>query len=181
MIGWLLRSFFALLTLIGLYAAVRSVHLLRSKHEPSPAVVGELQVLGTRALESGDVPVASVLLFGDSIIGRGYNTVLRDGDAGGHAEVNAVSDAMAHLGNEAFGTLDREQLLLISTFEPCAMCRGMLLEYRIDRVAFIEPKSLWHWLKEDARWLGYELSKIGSEPERLQDSLFRLHPAYPER
>ncbi len=181
MIGWLVRSFFALLVLFGSYAAVRSVYLLRSSHEPSPVVVGELRYLGTRALESGDVPVASVLLLGDSIIGRGYNTVLRDGDAGGHAEVNAVSDALAHMGTDAFASLDREQLQLLSTFEPCAMCRGMLLEYRIDRVAFIEPKSLWHWLKEDARWLGYELSKTGSGPEQLQDSLFRLHPEYPGR
>ena len=61
------------------------------------------------------------------------------------------------------------------------MCRGMLLEYRIDRLAFIEPKSILHWMREDLRWLRYELTKQPSGPVGLQDSLFRLHPAYPER
>ena len=54
----------------------------------------ELEKLGSTALESGDVPIGAVLLYDDTIIGNGYNTVLRDGNAGGHAEINAISDAL---------------------------------------------------------------------------------------
>ncbi len=160
------------------YVAVRQAYRLRSSYEPSPAEVSELRASGKAAIASGDVPVAALLLNHGSIIGRGYNTVLRDGNAGGHAEVNAVSDAIRSLGWERFQALDREGLMVVSTFEPCGMCKGMLLEYRIKEVAFIEPKSLGHWIREDLRALGYELKKRTSGPEQLQDSLFRLHPKY---
>jgi tRNA(Arg) A34 adenosine deaminase TadA len=160
------------------YMFLRKMHVIRSAYQPSPAQVQELRALAGHALRSGDVPVAALLLHGDTIIGRGYNTVLRDTAAGGHAEVNALTDAFRHLGRERFAQLDRGQLLLVSTFEPCAMCRGLMLEYRIDRMAFVEPKSLGHWLREDVRAVGIEWRKRGSAPGHLQDSLFRTHPAY---
>lgn len=160
------------------YWTVRKAYVFRSTYTPSTEQVEELTALGQQAIRSGDVPVAALLLYDDTIIGRGCNTVLRDGNAGGHAEVNALSDAFRSLGRERFDRLDRDRMVLITTFEPCAMCRGLILEYRIGHVAFIEPKSLWHWMKEDARSIGYGLTRQRSGPEQLQDSLFRLHPAY---
>ncbi len=124
------------------------------------------------------MPIAALLTYHDSTIGRGFNTVLRDGNSGGHAEINAISDAIRHRGRINFDSLDREKLVLLTTFEPCAMCKGAIIQYRIKNVRFIEPKSLSHWLRDDLRGVGYELRKQRVGPELLQDSLFRSHPAY---
>ncbi|HRD51079.1 MAG TPA: hypothetical protein PKY96_00375, partial [Flavobacteriales bacterium] len=89
------------------------------------------------------------------------------------------SQAIQGLGWEGFHALDRASLLLISTYEPCAMCRGMLLEYGIKRVVCLEAKSMLHWLREDLRWVRYELTKQSGPPEELQKALFMLHPDFP--
>lgn len=136
----------------------------------------DLFALGEQALLSNDVPVSAVLLYGPDVIGSGYNTVLRDGNAGGHAEINAISDAIHRIGLKRFSTLNRDSLLLISSFEPCLMCRGAILEYRIDRINFLKAKSIWHLVKQDLRSLRYEFRRRKLEPEGLQDSLFVRHP-----
>ncbi len=173
-----LRVVLVVVALVLAYCAVRKAYVLRATYEPTTEQVEALTTLGQEAIRSGDVPVAALLLYNDSVIGKGYNTVLRDGNAGGHAEVNALSDAFRSLGREHFDRLDRDRMVLLTTFEPCALCRGSILEYRIGHVAFIEPKSVWHWMKEDVRSIGYELTRQRSGPDHLQDSLFRLHPAY---
>ncbi|MFZ1693914.1 MAG: nucleoside deaminase [Flavobacteriales bacterium] len=179
MLRWGLRSAIALGLIITLYALVRKGHRLREPYHADAAVQERLALLGREALLSNDVPVAAVLLNGSAVIGEGHNTVLRDGHAGGHAEVNAVSQAIRGLGWAGFHALDRDSLLLITTYEPCAMCRGMLLEYRIKRVVYLEGKGLGHWMRDDLRWLRYELSKQAGTPEELQGALFMLHPDYP--
>ena len=173
-----LRIVLFIIALLVAYCAIRKAYVLRNTYTPSADQVDALGMLGKEAIRSGDVPVAALLLYSDSIIGRGCNTVLRDGNAGGHAEVNALSDAFRSLGRDRFDRLDRERMVLLTTFEPCAMCKGLILEYRIGHVAFIEPRSVWHWIKEDLRSITYELTRQRSGPESLQDSLFRLHPAY---
>jgi len=139
----------------------------------------ELVQLAKEALKTRDVPVSALLLYEDKIIGRGYNTVLRDSNAGGHAEINALSDAIRHMGVEHFDQLNRDSLLLITTFEPCMMCRGAIIENRIKHVEFIQQKELSHWIKNTFKSLRYELIKKKSSESSLQDSLFRLHPGYP--
>ena len=176
---WLRTPLIALgLILLG-YVVVRSRTFVRTSMILDPNVVALLRTGGAEALTTGDVPVAAVLLLDDRPIGVGHNTVLRNGEAGGHAEINAVSDAMRKLGHERFHRLDRDSLVMVTTFEPCAMCRGMLLEYRIGTVIYNEPKSLGHWMRDDLHWLWYEWTKRQGGPEGLQDSLFRAHPRYP--
>jgi len=93
----------------------------------------ELFQLGEKALQSKDVPIASVLTYEGKIIGRGYNTVKRDSNIGGHAEINAISDAYKRYG-ERFSKLDRDKLVLYSTFEPCEMCKGAMIHYNIKKM-----------------------------------------------
>ena len=107
-----------------------------------PAVVAELERLGTDALRTEDIPVASVLLYDGEIIGRGHNTVRATGHAGGHAEINALSEALAKYGPDGFAKLDRNALELISTFEPCPMCQGALALYDVRRVTFLRAKTV---------------------------------------
>lgn len=177
----LFRAALLLVLIVGAWLMVRRAYLLRSDSVLSNAQLGLLRQEGLSAIPSGDVPIGAILLYGDSVIGRGHNTQLATGDAAGHAEVNAVSEALRTMGREDFNALDRDSLLLVSTFEPCAMCRGMMEEHRIERMAFLKPKSLWSRVKSEARLLQMELTRRTTGHEQLQDSLFRAHPAYDAR
>jgi len=134
--------------------------------------------LAMEALKAKEVPVSSIVIYNGKIIGRGYNTVLRDTNIGGHAEINAISDAIKNIGESDFNKLDRDSLRLITTFEPCLMCRGAIIENRIKQVEFIKEKSVLHWIKNYLKAFSYEFEKKKVDEDNLQDSLFMLHPSY---
>lgn len=161
-----------------LWMLVHKAYVFEPEHALADHEVAALGALGAQAIASLDVPVAALLVYEGQVIGRGFNTVRRDGNAGGHAEINAISEALGALGPEGFDALDRDRLVLLTTFEPCAMCRGAIIEYRIAQVGFVEPKSLRHHAGMAWKDLRYELRKMKLGPDGLQDSLFRLHPGY---
>jgi tRNA(Arg) A34 adenosine deaminase TadA len=132
-----------------------------------------------QSLEALDVPVGALLLYDGEIIGEGHNTVLRDGIAGGHAEINALSGAIRSLGMERFMALDRDRLLLVSTFEPCPMCAGAFSAYGLRRVCFLKPKAPLFRAREWARVLRYLLQRRRGRDSGEQDRLFARHPQYP--
>jgi tRNA(Arg) A34 adenosine deaminase TadA len=141
----------------------------------------QLQRLAKQSLKTMDVPIAAILLYDQAIIGEGYNTVLRNHQAGGHAEINAISSAIASMGYENFSSLDRQKLILISTFEPCLMCTGAFINYNIPTVYYLEGKEASYLLEEGklyARYL-FRRARIHNRGEQL--ALFKLHPLYPDR
>jgi len=144
----------------------------------SPETLKQLELLGDSALASKDVPVAALLLYGGHVLGAGYNTVVRDGNAGGHAEINAISSALRALGEEHFRHLDRDSLRFVTTFEPCAMCRGAIVGYNIRKVEILKLKSVFDLLQEDLKILRYYWKRIAVDGAALQDTLFRRHPDY---
>ncbi|HXR17543.1 MAG TPA: tRNA adenosine(34) deaminase TadA [Terriglobales bacterium] len=91
-----------------------------------------------RALEAGDVPVGAVVVCGDEIIGRGWNRNLADTDPTAHAEIVALRQASANLGNHRLGDCS-----LFATIEPCAMCAGALVHARLRRLVYgaDDPKA----------------------------------------
>jgi tRNA(Arg) A34 adenosine deaminase TadA len=134
---------------------------------------------GATALESSDVPVGAVIVYRDSVIASGYNTVRKDSDVAAHAEINAINEVIRKLGFTGFSELERDDLFLISTYEPCGICRNAILEYNIRNVLFLKEKSLVEFGKQWLKTIRYHLEKRASGNEEIQDSLFRLHPAYP--
>lgn len=132
-----------------------------------------------KALNSLDVPVGSLVVYSGSIIGEGYNTVESDTNIAGHAEINAINDAVKKIGLKQFNDLDRDKLILVSTFEPCEMCKGAIIHYNIKQVYFMKDKSPLHWNKKQLKSLRYEWYKRKIDGEQLQDSLFLLHLEYP--
>ena len=90
------------------------------------------------ALAQGEVPVGAVVVQGDRIIGRGHNAPIGSHDPTAHAEVRALREAAAALGNYR---LDGCELFV--TLEPCAMCSGAMLHSRLKRVVFgaADPKT----------------------------------------
>lgn len=147
-------------------------------HDESPGMLKQLEDLGDSALISRDVPVAAILMYGRTKLGTGYNTVARDGNAGGHAEINAISSALRAVGDKGFTRLDRDSLLLVTSFEPCAMCRGALVTYNIRNVEILKTKSAFDLMKEDLKILRYYWHRAVAGPPALQDTLFRRHPDY---
>lgn len=136
----------------------------------------ELKMLGKEAAMNKEVPVASLLLYENEIIGSGKNSVLTDTNIAAHAEINAVNNAIKKTGWENFKKLNRNKLELITTFEPCPMCKGALAENHIERVIVVQEKSLLYRLKEQARLHLLEKEMKFVEDDSLQDSLFRIVP-----
>ena len=91
-----------------------------------------------RALEAGEVPVGAVVVCDGKIVGRGWNRNLTDSDPTAHAEIVALREAGAAVGNHRL--LDCE---LFATIEPCAMCAGALVHARIKRLVYgaDDPKA----------------------------------------
>ena len=72
------------------------------------------------------------------IIGRGWNRNITDADPTAHAEIVALRQAAAHLGNHRLGDCE-----LFVTIEPCPMCAGALVHSRVKRVVYgaDDPKA----------------------------------------
>jgi tRNA(Arg) A34 adenosine deaminase TadA len=134
----------------------------------------ELDGIGQMALKSNDVPISAILIYNFEIIGRGHNTVVRDSDAGGHAILNSITDAIKNVGLETFNHLSRDSMKIITTYEPCEMCKGAMIEYGIMSIEFLKSKPASYWFDQQYNELSYELAKRKLDGERLQDSLFRL-------
>jgi tRNA(adenine34) deaminase len=84
-----------------------------------------------RALEAGEVPVGAVVACAGQVVGRGWNRNIADHDASAHAEVVALREAGAAVGNHRL--IDCE---LFVTIEPCAMCAGAMVHARIRRLIY---------------------------------------------
>ena len=84
------------------------------------------------ALSTGDVPVAAFLLDANgNRIGGGRNERELSKDPTAHAEVLAIREAAASIGDWHL-----ENTTLVVTLEPCVMCAGAILNARIPRVVF---------------------------------------------
>src|SRR5438445_7071421 len=84
-----------------------------------------------KANEAGEVPVGAVIVRAGKIIARAHNQVELLKDATAHAEMLALTQAEAAVGDWRLTECD-----LYVTKEPCAMCAGALVHTRIRRVIF---------------------------------------------
>jgi tRNA(adenine34) deaminase len=102
---------------------------LRIDHE---AMMRQALALAATAADDGDVPVGAVIVDASgTVIGTGRNTRERDSDPTGHAEIVAMREAAA-----AVGEWRLEGCTLAVTLEPCTMCAGALVAARIERLVF---------------------------------------------
>ena len=80
---------------------------------------------------AGEVPVGAVVVMAGEVIGRGRNSPIERSDPTAHAEILALREACAALGNYRL-----EDAILYTTLEPCVMCAGALVAARIAKVVF---------------------------------------------
>ena len=102
------------------------------------AFMREALLLAGEAAAAGEVPVGAVVVRDGEIVGRGFNRPISSHDPTAHAEIVALRDAAARLGNYRLPGCD-----LYVTLEPCAMCVGAMVHARIGKVVFgaTDPKT----------------------------------------
>jgi tRNA(adenine34) deaminase len=86
------------------------------------------------AWRQDEVPIGAVIEVGGEIVGAAHNTVETSRDPTAHAEVLALTQAAARLGDWRI-----EGATVYVTKEPCPMCSGALLMSRVKRVCFAVP------------------------------------------
>ena len=88
--------------------------------------------LADQAQLHNDVPVGALVVnqMGE-IIGRGKNEREKSNDPLAHAELIAIKDAAKNLNSYRF-----DDLTLVVTLEPCAMCAGAIAQSRFSRLVF---------------------------------------------
>ena len=87
--------------------------------------------LAAAAAAAGEVPVGAIVVKDGVIIGKGANRPVGNHDPSAHAEITAMREAAAFLGNDRLIGCD-----LWVTLEPCAMCAGAIAHARIARLYF---------------------------------------------
>ncbi len=105
----------------------------------------ELALQEARAAAArGEVPVGAVLAGPDgAVLARAGNQVEAEGDASAHAELLVMRAAVRALGARALGGPRLAGCSLWVTLEPCAMCAGAAVWFRVGRVVFgaYDPKG----------------------------------------
>jgi len=88
--------------------------------------------------ENGDIPIGTVIVYENQIIGKAYNQREQLQDPTAHAEIIALTQAAAFL--ESWRLLG---CTMYVTLEPCTMCAGALVLARIDRLVYgcDDPKT----------------------------------------
>jgi tRNA(adenine34) deaminase len=93
--------------------------------------MGEALRQAARAFEAEEVPVGAVIVREGRIIARAFNQVELLKDATAHAEMLAITQAEAVVGDWRL-----TDCTLYVTKEPCPMCAGAIVHVRLARVVF---------------------------------------------
>lgn len=96
--------------------------------------LSEAEAAGAR----GEVPVGAVVVCDGTVVAAAGNRTRELNDVTAHAEVLAIREAAAQLGNERLGACD-----LYVTLEPCTLCAAAISFARIRRLYYgaADPKA----------------------------------------
>jgi tRNA(adenine34) deaminase len=100
--------------------------------------MNEALALARAAASAGEVPVGALVVHDGRVVGRGFNAPIGRHDPTAHAEVQAMREAAAALGNYRL-----TGCTLYVTLEPCVMCAGAIMHARVARVVYgaADPKT----------------------------------------
>jgi len=85
--------------------------------------------------DEGGIPIGSVLVIDNTIVGRGHNRRVQQGSAILHAEMDAIENA------GRLTVADYQRATLYSTLSPCDMCSGTALLYKIPKIVIGENET----------------------------------------
>ena len=123
-----------------------------------------------KGLKEGGIPIGSVLVIDEKIVGRGHNRRVQRGSAILHAEMDCLENA------GRLKASDYKKAILYSTLSPCDMCSGTVLLYKIPKVVIGENKT-YQGPEDYVRSRGIEL-EILNDPEciKLMEDFIRAKP-----
>ena len=123
-----------------------------------------------KGLEEGGIPIGSVLVIDNKIVGRGHNRRVQNSSAILHAEMDCFENA------GRLTTSDYKKATLYSTLSPCDMCSGTSLLYKIPKIVIGENKTF-QGPEDYLRSRGVEL-EILNDPEciRLMEDFIKAKP-----
>ena len=123
-----------------------------------------------RGLESGGIPIGSVLVIDGEIVGRGHNRRVQNGSPILHAEMDCLQNA------GRLTARDYRRATLYSTLSPCDMCSGTALLYKIPRIVIGENRTF-QGPEEYVRSRGVELTIVDdAECRRLMEEFIAARP-----
>lgn len=88
-----------------------------------------------KGLEEGGIPIGSVLVIDNKIVGRGHNRRVQNSSAILHAEMDCIENA------GRLTAKDYQKATIYSTLSPCEMCSGAIMLYGIKKVVIGENKT----------------------------------------
>ena len=107
-------------------------------------------------LSEGGIPIGSVLVIDEKIVGRGHNRRVQNGSPILHAEMDCFENA------GRLTASDYARATLYSTLSPCDMCSGTALLYKIPRIIVGENKTF-RGPEEYVRSRGVDLQVINDQ------------------
>ncbi len=134
-----------------------------------------------QGLEEGGIPIGSVIVHKNRILGRGHNRRVQQGSAILHGEMDAFEQA----GRQP-AEVYRESVLY-TTLSPCAMCTGAILLYGIPKVIIGENRTFMgeeEWLRargvqvqvlQDPECIALMRDFIASKPELWNEDIGEPH------
>jgi cytosine/creatinine deaminase len=123
-----------------------------------------------RGLAEGGIPIGSVLVHGERILGRGHNRRVQKGSAVLHGEMDALENA----GRQPARVY--RECTIYTTLSPCAMCSGAILLYGIPRVVVGENRT---FLGEEALLRSRGVAVDVRQDARCRELMARFIDAHP--
>tara|TARA_R110002096_G_scaffold44488_15_gene119570 strand:+ start:2104 stop:2541 length:438 start_codon:yes stop_codon:yes gene_type:complete len=130
------------------------------------AAIDEAQL----GLAEGGIPIGSVLVLDDEIIGRGHNRRVQNSSTVLHAEMDCLENAGRR------SAADYQRSSLYSTLSPCDMCSGAALLYGIPKIV-IGESATFKGPEDYVRSRGVELVQLNDETCRqLMTEFIKKYP-----
>lgn len=136
------------------------------RHQLLEVAIEEAQL----GLDEGGIPIGAALFNGDgSLLGRGHNRRVQDGDPSIHGE----TDAFRNAGRQR----SYRDTIMVTTLAPCWYCSGLIRQFGIGTVIIGESVNFQggvEWLREH----GVEIVDLNSD--RCVEMLRNFISAHPE-
>jgi creatinine deaminase len=123
-----------------------------------------------KSLLEGGIPIGSVLVHDNKIIGAGHNCRVQTGSPIDHGEMNCLRNA------GRLSTAVYRKSTIYSTLSPCPMCSGAIVLYKIPRVVVGENRTF-RGAEDYMRANGIQVEVVDEqECIRLMTDFIRANP-----
>lgn len=121
-----------------------------------------------KGLAEGGIPIGSVLVRGETIIGRGHNRRVQEHNPMKHAEIDCLINA-GRIGNY-------DDTVLYSTLMPCFLCAGAAVQFNISKV-IVGEKRTFPGAEQFMRDHGIEVINLDlDECVQMMENFIKDHP-----